>query len=560
MAQQNKVKRIIGRHFRWVVIGAVGAVIVVGIASIILLLRWPFSEADVAQSIGQSVSGSITFAKFRATYIPFPGCVAENAVLRRSASPAGIPPLATIQRIAIQSRYVDLFFRPRYISRIVLNGLYVRIPPRGSDAKSTKENTSSFKLRVGEIDANGATLEIGRKHEKSPLKFEIHLLTVKSVAAHTPMRYRATLTNPLPPGEIISTGSFGPLNSHDPAQSPLSGTAIFQYANLSAFKGIAGTLSSDQDFYGTLGRIEVNGKVNIRDFKLTRTDNQAPLASRFHVTVNAMNGDVFLREVDTTLARTRILAHGSIAGKPGHKGKTTSIDLTIDHGRIQDVLHLFSTANHPPMDGVANFRAQITVPPLGRSFLREVRAHADFQIADGRFEKPSTQANVNRLSARARGEKVDTKNQKADTKSDKATGKKDPSSQNVIATLQGRVVLRGGIASFPRLVFTVPGANARMFGTFDLSNDHINFHGKLKTDVSFSQTLGGGIKSVLLKPLDPIFKKKSAGAVIPVYMLGTYDYPRFGIDVLSDHDEKHSRGSGSEKRKSPGASNRNPIF
>ncbi|HEV2617151.1 MAG TPA: AsmA-like C-terminal region-containing protein [Candidatus Acidoferrales bacterium] len=553
MAQQNKVKRIIGRHFRWVVIGAVGAIIVVGIAFIVLLLRWPFSEADVAQSLGESVSGSITFAKFRATYIPFPGCVAENAVVRRSPSPAGTPPLATIQRIAIQSRYVDLFFRPSYISRIVLNGLYVRIPPRGSGAKSAKENTSSSKLRVGEIDADGATLEIERKHVKTPLKFEIHHLTVKSVAAHSPMRYVAKLRNPLPPGEIISTGSFGPLNSHDPAQTPLSGTAIFEYANLSAFKGIAGTLSSDQDFYGTLGRIEVNGKVNIPDFKLTKTDNHAPLASEFHLTVNAMNGDVSLQQVDTTLVRTRILAHGSIAGKPGRKGKTTSIDLTIDKGRIQDVLYLFSTAKHPPMDGVANFRAQITVPPLGRPLLREVRAHADFQIGDGRFEKPSTQANVNKLSARARGEKVDSK-------SDKAIGGRAPSPENVIASLQGRVVLRGGIASFPRLVFTVPGASARMFGTFNLSNDDINFHGKLKTQVSFSQTLGGGIKSVLLKPLDPFFKKKSAGAAVPVYMLGTYDYPRFGIDILGDHDEKKSRGSGDEKRKSSGDSNRNSMF
>jgi hypothetical protein len=524
MAQQHRHK-LPGHHFRWVVIAATTAIIIVGIAFVILLLRWPFTQARMTQSLGDSASGSVTFTKFRVTYVPFPGCVAENVVFRRWSSPADVPPLATIQRIVIQTRYVDLFLRPGYIARIVLNGLYVRIPPRGSGTKSAQKHNASTKMRVGEIDANGATLEIGRRGDKPSLKFEIHLLTVKSVGATAAMRYRATLTNALPPGEIVSTGSFGPWNSNDAAQTPLSGTATFRNANLSAFSGIAGTLSSDQDFQGTLGRIEVKGKVDIPHFKVTKSDNQEPLASQFHLTVDATNGDVLLQQVDALLVRTKIIARGSIAGKTGQKGKTTSLDLTIDRGRIQDVLRLFSTETHPPMDGAANFRAQITVPPLGQPFLREVMAVADFQVDEGRFEKPSTQENVNKLSQRARGEKVD---------------KKNPSSENVITSLKGHVVLRGGTASFTEVSFSVPGADARMSGTFNLLNDHINFHGRLKTDVKFSQTLGGGMKSVLLKPLDPFFKKKPTGAVIPVYMMGTYDYPRFGIDLLGDHDEKHN--------------------
>lgn len=521
MAEQHK-HRLLGHHFRWVVIAATAAVIIVGIAFVILLLRWPFTQARIRQSLGESVSGSITFTKFRITYVPFPGCVAENVVFRRWSSPGDVPPLATIQRIAIQTRYADLFLRPGYVARIVLNGLYVRIPPRGTGTKPIQNPNSSTKMRVGEIDANGATLEIGRRGDNPPLKFEIHLLTVKSVSATTALHYRATLTNALPPGEIVSTGSFGPWNSNDAAQTPLSGTATFRNANLGAFSGIAGTLSSDQDFQGTLGHIEVKGKVDIPDFKVTKTDNQEPLTSQFHLTVDAMNGDVFLQQVDALLVRTKIIAHGSIAGKTGQKGKTTSLDFAIDRGRIQDVLRLFSTGTHPPMDGVASFRAQITVPPLGQPFLREVIADADFQVDEGTFEKPSTQADVNKLSERARGVKIDTKN---------------PSSENVIASLKGHVVLREGTAHFTEVSFSVPGADARMSGTFNLLNDRMNFHGKLKTEVKFSQTLGGGIKSVLLKPLDPFFRKKSTGAVIPVYMIGTYDHPHFGIDLLNDHNQ-----------------------
>ncbi|HLJ40559.1 MAG TPA: hypothetical protein VKT50_03630, partial [Candidatus Acidoferrales bacterium] len=76
MAQQHK-HILLGHHFRWVVVAATAAVIVVGIAFVILLLRWPFTQARIRQSLGESVSGSITFTKFRVTYVPFPGCVAE---------------------------------------------------------------------------------------------------------------------------------------------------------------------------------------------------------------------------------------------------------------------------------------------------------------------------------------------------------------------------------------------------------------------------------------------------------------------------------------------------
>jgi hypothetical protein len=37
----------------------------------------------------------------------------------------------------------------------------------------------------------------------------------------------------------------------------------------------------------------------------------------------------------------------------------------------------------------------------------------------------------------------------------------------------------------------------------------------------------GGIKSVILMPLDPFFKKNGAGAIVPVRITGTYSHPVF---------------------------------
>jgi hypothetical protein len=52
----------------------------------------------------------------------------------------------------------------------------------------------------------------------------------------------------------------------------------------------------------------------------------------------------------------------------------------------------------------------------------------------------------------------------------------------------------------------------------------------LKTEASISDD-STGVKAVLLKPLDPLFKKKHAGAVVPVEMTGVYHDPHFGVSL-----------------------------
>jgi len=93
--------------------------------------------------------------------------------------------------------------------------------------------------------------------------------------------------------------------------------------------------------------------------------------------------------------------------------------------------------------------------------------------------------------------------------------------------------VRDGVAKFTTLSFNVPGASAHMDGSYDLLNQQIDFHGMLKTDAQLSQETTG-IKSALLKPLDPLFKRKKAGAAVPVEMTGTYQDPHFGFDAVGE--------------------------
>jgi hypothetical protein len=43
-----------------------------------------------------------------------------------------------------------------------------------------------------------------------------------------------------------------------------------------------------------------------------------------------------------------------------------------------------------------------------------------------------------------------------------------------------------------------------------------------------------GWRSVLLKPLSPLFRKKDAGAVVPIAVTGTAAQPKVGADLLHD--------------------------
>ena len=69
-----------------------------------------------------------------------------------------------------------------------------------------------------------------------------------------------------------------------------------------------------------------------------------------------------------------------------------------------------------------------------------------------------------------------------------------------------------------------------MYGTYNLLNEKIDLHGRMRVDTKISKTTTG-MKSFLLKAIDPIFKKKKKGEVVPIHITGTYEHPQFGLDL-----------------------------
>jgi len=490
------------------------------VAAIVFCRHWPFTENRVAKSLQETFPATVTFQRFRPTYFPHPGCVAEGIVFHRLGMPAQTPAIVTIQHMKIEGHYLDILFRPGYLAKIVAENFLVHVPALGTKVESTGWKATSSNIRVGEMVLDGSVLEVARA-DSDPLRFNIHELKLKSLRQNKPLTYEIALHNPLPPGEIRSHGQFGPWNSNDPGKTPVRGEYTFKDADLGVFKGIAGTLSSDDKFQGILKHIEANGSIDIPNFEVTHTRHTVHLKTQFHAFVDGTNGDVQLERINAALWRTTIIGRGEIANRPGEQGKTAALIFTVSDGRIQDVLWLLVRSPKPPFSGMVNFRAHVILPPGNRPFLQRVRLTGDFGIAGGQFTKPSTQETVNDFSQRASGEKPEDK---------KSEDNKDED-DTAISKLAGHVEVRDATANLSNLAFVVPGASATMHGTYQLETHKIDLHGMLKSEAELSK-MSSGFKSVLLRPFNGLFKKKHAGAVVPVHLVGTYEDPQPGVDIV----------------------------
>ena len=493
------------------------------IAALYLPRVWPFSRERISQSLQEEFRGQVTFTGFRKTFFPHPGCIADGVTIARESKERGPLAFVNVQKLTVQAHYWDLLLRPGYVAHVKADGLQVRVPKRGTFEQAGAPEES--KTRIGEALAENALLEIGRERGE-PLKFEIHRMTLHMVGLATQMEYDVAFRNPVPPGEIQSRGYFGPWNGQNLGETPVSGTYQFTDADLSAFGGVSGTLQAHDSFTGKLREITTRGSVEVPEFKLRRAGRSVPLVTKFEARVNALNGDVHLDRLDNMIAKTRVLAHGEVAGKPGQKGKTTSLEFNVSNGRIQDVLRIFIKELSSPISGVTSFRARVVVPPEGKPFEEEVRLSGDFGIEKERFTRTNTRRDVEHLSERARGQEP--------LKDD---DEEDPAG---VTDLKGHVELKNGVATLTQITFGIPGGEANGHGTFNLLNDKIDFHGTLKTEAQFTKVAGGGVKSIFLKPFDAIFKKKPRGSEIPVKLTGTYAHPEPGLEITGGkkpHDE-----------------------
>jgi len=502
---------------RWILTSMAVVTAGVAVVAILLAMNWPFTQTAVTKALEDRFARDVKIQKFRSTYFP-PGCVAEGIeFLHRKRK--DLPPLITVQTLTIRASYSGLLRIHKLVNNVQVAGLHVLVPPKNPNAARQTfpltNSTSGKTLTIGEITADGAVLEfISGQPAEDRFILGIDHLILDHVGESDPVTFHARFSNTEPPGEIRSDGRFGPWNDDDPASTALSGSYTYQHAKLGVFEGIAGTLSSQGKFSGTLGHIDAEGDIDIPDFKVSGSAHQVHLASNFHAVVDGTNGDTYLTRVESHFGRTTLISQGDVKGHPGQHGKTLMLTMSVSQGRIDDLLRLFTGSARPAETGDVRLQMKVELPPGPQAFLRRLRLDGELGIGSGRFTNPKVQVPVNRLAESARGE---TKKQE---EVDTAT---------VLSNLTGHISANGGIANLSKISFTEPGTLAEIEGTYNLVDKKLNLRGVLHTSGKLADTTSG-FKSVVLKALGPFIKKKSI-TVVPFVITGTSSDPSFALDL-----------------------------
>ncbi len=501
----------------WLAAGFAVLALALALAAFQLYRVEPRLRAEVVRAIERDFDGTAEIAELRLSGFPMLTVTGKNLVLRKHDS-AGLPPLISVEEFQATAGILGILRSPRRIERVALKGLKINVPPKREKdgegehpANNEGNGLKNAAFVTGTVEADGTLLQIlAKKTGKQPLVFELYKLKLRGAGTGQPMAYDAVLKNAKPPGLIDAQGRFGPWNTDDPGNTPTTGQYIFENADLSVFKGLAGTLSSTGDFGGVLRRLEANGTTDTPDFVIKRAGHPVHLRTKFHAIIDGTNGDTLLQPVTARFGKSEVVCHGGVYEREGTRGKSVILDVQINGGRIEDVLK-FAVRSRPPMVGRISLKVKMDIPPGDRDIVEKLRLDGSFQLARSEFVDPGIQDKIESLSLKSRGEHD------------------DDADERVVSDLRGRFLLQDGKASFSQLSFMVPGAQVHLDGHYGLVSEDLDFRGKLLMQEKLSNTQTG-IKSVFLKVLDPFFKGKKAGTELPIKITGTRDAPKFGLN------------------------------
>jgi hypothetical protein len=295
----------------------------------------------------------------------------------------------------------------------------------------------------------------------------------------------------------------------------VTGHYTFDHADLGTIKGIGGILSSVGDFKGPLNRIEVEGTTETPNFQIDVGGKPVPLSTKFSAVVDGSDGDTYLNRVDGKFLNTELVAKGKVIGLEGVKGRQVEIDFTIDKGRVEDLLQLAINSAKPLLVGPMQMRANILIPAeKGKKVIDKMKLRGAFGLNDAKFTDPSVQQKLIGLSRHGQGKD-----------SDEPVGE-------VVSDLKGKFEVDHARVTFSELTFGVPGAVVSLAGNYGMRSEQLDFHGELRLQAKLSEAVGGGVKGFFLKAVDPFFKKRGSGTVLPIKINGTRKEPKFGLNLF----------------------------
>jgi hypothetical protein len=444
----------------------------------------------------------------------------------------GQQPLIGVDEFRFRTNLLSLLRTPMHVGMVFIKGLEVNIPPKQQRAEfsSMAPKGGKIKIVVDEFHSEHAHLVINTdKPGKLPLDFDIQDLHMRDIGSDQPLTFKAILVNPKPVGNIDSQGQFGPFNQEEPRDTAVRGDYTFSHADLGTLKGIRGILSSSGHYDGTLGRIVVDGQTDTPDFSINVSGRPVPLKTTFHAIVDGTSGDTYLEPVQATILTTPLTAKGFVVRSTNPNGHHIMLDVTIEQGKIEDLLKLAVRTDPPVMTGKVRMQTKLDLPPGDPDLSDRLKLNGSFQVIGAHFSNEGIQSKVDALSMRSQG------------KPQLAT---DDIPDNVKSRFGGHFELSNSVLKLPDLLFAMPGTEVALKGNYSLDGNQFDFHGHARFDAKLSQMVGGW-KSIFLKPVDPFFHKHGAGAEVPIKITGTKSEPHFGLDIFGkDKAEKEAHKEG----------------
>lgn len=491
----------------WIACGVAFVALCIGGAHLINA-HWPYRYRIVKPLLEDMLGSQLEIAHYHRTYFPHPGFVAEGLTLRRKSA-SDLAPLGTVKQLAVQGAWTDLLLLQPRVRLVDLQALHIVIPEPGSRASHEDfppGSASDFggpDTQIEHLKIHNGLLEILGKNG-GRLSFPVKELDLQNFQRGRAIEYVVDMQNAIPHGHIESSGNFGPLNARNLAATPVSGRFAFSAVNLHDVGDLQGTLASTGRFWGSLAAMEAVAESDTPEFAVD-DGRPTPVHGNVRCTVNGLTGEVAFQQLEVKSGATTIVANGSVTGAP----KVTHLEIAVAHGRVQDVLRPF-LHREVPLTGPVDLRAQADLDPVqaGIGFLKRLHVKGTFDVPTGHATDKTMEKTLTDFSRRAQTHNESPVNkQSADPEAD------------ALSTLSGPAQIENGVVSSPDLTFAVPGAQATLQGTFRFHDQTVHLTGNLAMQAGVSHTVTG-FKSFLLKPLDPFLRKGSAGAVVPIAVVG----------------------------------------
>jgi hypothetical protein len=487
-------------------------IVLLGAAAYFIEAHWPYRYRNIKPMLEDVLSSQVKISQYHRTYFPNLGFVAIGITMRRKSAP-DLPPLGSVEKLVVQGSWIDLVMLRDRVRLVDMTGLHIVVPPIGSRANHEDfppGSSSDFlgpDTMIEKLDVHQGLLDIMRD-DGNRYSFPIKELELRNFHKGYATQYAVEMNNAKPTGRIVAQGSLGPINAKSMEASPVAGEFTFSSVVLHDVGEIQGTLSSSGRFKGTLGNIEAEANSHTPDFAV-ENGHPTPVDAAVRCAIDGRNGDVVIHSIEAKTGATTVNVEGSVAGER----KVTNLDFIITGGRAEDVLRIF-IHDDVPITGPVRLHGHAFIGPTGNGvqFLQRLRVDGVFDVPSERIKDEKTKQSLAEFSQRAQSNKPASSDARIDEKLSGTT-------TDVLSSLDGPATIRDGIVGTQHLNFRVPGAEANLKGTFNLHDKSVHLTGDLKMETDISNT-ATGFKSWLLKPLAPFFKKKNAGAVVPIAVIG----------------------------------------